>query len=386
MTLASIRTSRAAQHCVVAFLFIFTLSQAYAGPPVATGTGGAAATVNQHATRAAMAILDRGGNAVDAAVAAAATLGVTDPFSCGIGGGGFMVIYLAKDKRVITVEHREMAPAAFTPDAFRPGGKPMDYETAIASGMSVGVPGTVRGWHEALERYGTMNFKQVLAPAIAVAEKGYPVTEIFHHLTAENETKFRLFEGASALYLKDGKAVPVGTQLRNPGMARAYREIAAGGYKAFYEGAIARAIVDAVNRPATTKGVTVVPGQMTLADLANYEARIRQPLHTTYRGYDLYGMPAPSSGAATVGLALNILEGYDLKAMPRAQAEHLYLEASRLAFADRNAYLGDPEYVEVPMAGLLSKAYAAQRRALIDPARASAKAKADVGDPYPFQN
>jgi gamma-glutamyltranspeptidase/glutathione hydrolase len=147
---------------------------------------------------------------------------------------------------------------------------------------------------------------------------------------------------------------------------------------------MARAIVDAVNRPPVAAGAQVRPGSMTLADLANYESRIRRPVHTTYRGYDLYGMPLPSSGGATVGVALNILEGYDLKSLPRASAEHLYIEASRLAFADRNAYLADPEYLDAPLAGLLNKDYAASRRALISMERAAPQAAA--GDPYPFQN
>jgi gamma-glutamyltranspeptidase/glutathione hydrolase len=360
------------------------LNPVLAKPPVSTGTGGAVATISEKASQSAIEILNKGGNAVDAAVAAAATLGVTDPFSCGIGGGGFMVIYLAKDKRVITIDHRETAPASFSPAAFQQNGKPMDFETVVASGMSVGVPGTVRGWHEALDRYGTMSFKQVLAPAINVATKGFTVNETFSHLVTENERKFQNYSTTSALYLRNGKAIPAGTVLRNLAMARAYREIAARGEKAFYEGPMAEAIVEAVNHPPLAPGKSVAGGNMTLADLANYEARIRQPVHTTYRGYDIYGMPQPSSGGVTVAEALNILEGYDLKAMPRPKAEHLYIEASRLAFADRNAYLGDPEYVEAPVEGMLSKQYAAQRRALINPERTSAIATA--GDPYPFQN
>jgi gamma-glutamyltranspeptidase / glutathione hydrolase len=356
----------------------------FAGPPVSTGTGGAVATISEEASKSAIEILNKGGNAIDAAVAAAATLGVTDPFSCGIGGGGFMVIYLAKDKRVVTIDHRETAPASFSPAAFLNDGKPMDFDTVVASGMSVGVPGTVRGWHEALDRYGTMNFKQVLAPAIGVATKGFKVSETFFQLTKENESKFQNFASTSALYLRNGKAVPAGTTLRNQAMARAYREIAAHGEKAFYEGPMAEAIVEAVNHPPLAAGKSVAGGHMELSDLANYEARIRQPVHTTYRGYDIYGMPQPSSGGVTVAEALNILEGFDLKAMPRAKAEHLYIEASRLAFADRNAYLGDPEYVDAPIEGLLSKGYAAQRRALIGQDRASTIAVA--GDPYQFEH
>jgi gamma-glutamyltranspeptidase / glutathione hydrolase len=357
---------------------------ALAKTPVATGTGGAVATISEKASQSALAILNKGGNAIDAAVAAAATLGVTDPFSCGIGGGGFMVIYLAKDKRVITIDHRETAPASFGPGVFQENGKPIDFETAVASGAAVGVPGTVRGWHEALQRYGTMSFKQVLAPAIEVATKGFPVSDTFHKLTAENEGKFQLFTTTSRLYLRDGKALPTGTVLKNPDMARAYREIAARGYKAFYEGPMAKAVVDAVNRPPLAQGASVRPGAMSLADLANYEARIRQPVRSTYRGYDVYGMPPPSSGGITVAEALNILEGFDLKNMPRPNVEHLYLEASRLAFADRNAYLADPEYVDAPTEGMLSKQFAAQRRSLIRPDKAAGVVPA--GDAFLYEN
>jgi gamma-glutamyltranspeptidase/glutathione hydrolase len=363
---------------------VLALPAAQAKTPLATGTGGAVATISDQASQSAMTILNKGGNAIDAAVAAAATLGVTDPFSCGIGGGGFMVIYLARDQRVITIDHREMAPAAFTPAVFQDHGKPIDFDRAVASGAAVGVPGTVRGWHEALERYGSMSFRQVLAPAIAVADQGFPVSGIFNQLTKENEAKFKQFSSTSALYLKDGKALPVGATIRNPDMAKAYRALAAGGQRAFYAGPMAQAVVNAVNRPPLAAGASVRAGSMTLADLANYEARIRQPVHSTYRGYDLYGMAQPSSGGVAVAEALNILEGYDLKAMPRAQVEHLYLEASRLAFADRNAYLADPEFVDAPVAGLLSKPFAAQRRALIDARRAASNVAA--GDPYPFQD
>jgi len=377
------RPRQARTFLITSIIITLALPPAAAKTPVATGTGGAVATISEPASKAAIAILNQGGNAIDAAVAAAATLGVTDPFSCGIGGGGFMVIYLARDKRVITIDHRETAPASFTPTVFLENGKPLDFDAVVASGMSVGVPGTVRGWHEALERYGSMSFKQVLAPAIAVASDGFAVNANFTRLVGINQDKFGKFPSTAALYLKNGKPPAAGTVLRNPDLARAYRELGAGGVKAFYAGKLGRAVIDAVNRPTVAAGVTIRPGNMTMADLANYEARLRLPVHSTYRGYDIYGMPLPSSGGVAVAEALNILEGYDLKAMPRAQAEHLYLEASRLAFADRNAYLADPEFIDAPVAGLLSKDYAARRREAIDPARATLHAPA--GDPYPFQ-
>jgi gamma-glutamyltranspeptidase/glutathione hydrolase len=366
---------------VLALLLAFP---AHAKTPVASGTGGAVATISEQASQSALTILNQGGNAVDAAVAAAATLGVTDPFSCGIGGGGFMMIYLAKEKRVITIDHRETAPATFSSTTFQENGKEIDFDAAVESGASVGVPGTVRGWHEALGRYGSMSFKQVLAPAIGVASAGFPVTATFNQLITDNQRKIAAFSSASALYLHNGKPLAVGSVLKNPGMAKAYREIAAGGQKAFYSGPMARAIVAAVTRPPTAPGIKVRAGGMTLADLANYEARLRLPVRSSYRGYDVYGMALPSSAGVTIAEALNILEAYDLKSLPRANAEHLYLEASRLAFADRSAYLADPEFVEAPVAGLLSKDYATKRRAQISAQNAAAVVA--PGDPYPFQN
>jgi gamma-glutamyltranspeptidase/glutathione hydrolase len=377
-------TSTKALAGALIFSIVLAPPLALAKTPIATGTGGAVATISEKASESAMAILNKGGNAIDAAVAAAATLGVTDPFSCGIGGGGFMVIYLAKDKRVITIDHRETAPSSFSPAVFQENGRPIDFDTAVASGASVGVPGTVRGWHEALQRYGTMSFKQVLAPAIDVATKGFTVSETFHKLTTENERKFQQFFTTSQLYLKNGKAVAAGSTLKNPDLAKAYREIAARGYKAFYEGPMAEAVVGAVNRPPVTRGAQVRPGTLSMADLANYEARIRQPVRSTYRGYDIYGMPLPSSGGIAVAEALNILEGYDLKNLPRPNVEHLYLEASRMAFADRNAYLGDPEYVDAPVDGMLSKQFAAQRRSLIRADKAGGVVPA--GDAFLYEN
>lgn len=358
---------------------------ALARQPVDTGHGGAVATISHHASLAAMEILNAGGNAIDAAVAAAATLGVTDPFSCGIGGGGFMLIYSAKDRRVIAIDHREVAPASFHPGVFlNADGSAMDWKAAVPNGLSVGVPGTVRGWHEALTRYGTMGFEQVLAPAIRVAEEGFEVGPNFHRINTANEAKFARFSTASALYLQDGKALPVGSRHRNPELAQTYRDIARGGVKAFYEGPIAASMVAAVNHPPANPGVEVIPGSLTMADLEDYEARLRQPVRSSYRGYEILGMPTPSSGGIAIAQALNIMESFDLSGKSRAEIEHLYLEASRLAFADRNAYVADEAFTDVPFEGLLSKDYARERARLIS--ATAAPGKVEQGDPYAFQN
>ena len=358
---------------------------AWAKQAVDSGHGGAVATISHQASLAAMEILNAGGNAVDAAVAAAATLGVTEPFSCGIGGGGFMLIYSAKDRRVIALDHREVAPASFRPDVFQNAdGSEMDWQSTVPNGVAVGVPGTVRGWHDALSRYGTMGFEQVLAPAIRVAEEGFDIGPNFHRINTINEAKFARFSTASALYLKDGKALAEGSRFRNPDMAQTYRDIARGGVKAFYEGPIAASIVSAVSHPPTNPGVTVIPGDISMADLKDYEARVRQPIRSTYRGYEIHGMPTPSSGGIAIAQALNLMETFDLAGKSRAEIEHLYLEASRIAFADRNAYVADEEFVDVPKVGLLSKAYARERAKVIG--LTAAPGKIAAGDPYPFEN
>ncbi|ADO75832.1 gamma-glutamyltransferase [Stigmatella aurantiaca] len=358
-----------------------------ASTPEATGRGGAAATVDVRATSAAIEILKGGGNAVDAAVAAAAVLGATDLYSCGIGGGGFMVIYRAEDQRVITVEHREMAPRASSRGLFYAGDTPIPMPEVMTSGVSAGVPGMVQGWEVALSRYGTRGFAEVLQPAIRVAEQGFEVDQTFFEQTSRNVERFKLFSSSAQLLLPaEGKPVPVGAIFRNPDLAKTYRRVAQEGSRAFYRGDIARAIVDTVARPpmAPEAGHPVRPGVMTLADLSDYEARIREPVKSTYRGYTVYGMGAPTSGGITVELALNILEGYEPSALGRVDFLHRYLEASRLAFADRTAYVADPEYVDVPVAGLLSKDYAAERRKALPPAQA-ASGEVLAGNPFAFQ-
>ena len=379
------------------------------GPPTATGKGGAAATVETLATRAALDTLRRGGNAVDAAVASAAVLGVTEPFSCGIGGGGFMVLALAKgnkrdddddddedDRRgrerdradrpaITTIDHREAAPLAMHPESFFEGGRPLAFNDARYSGLSVGVPGTVRGWVEALERYGTMSLAEVLGPAIHVADHGFVIDQVFFDQTQANRDWFDDIPTTAALFLDpDGTPRDVGTVFRNPDLAATYRLLARRGARGFYEGALAAALAETVQHPPVGPTANHVwrPGVMTTADLSRYRAPQRPPTHVTYRGLDVYGMGPPSSGGSTVGEALNILEGYPLSTMTREAALHYYLEASRYAFADRGAYLADPDFFAVPLRGLLSKQFAATRRSLIT--ERAATSPVAPGDPYPF--
>ena len=353
--------------------------------PTAVGTGGAIATVDVLASRAGLEVLRAGGNAVDAAVAAAAVLGVTEPFSCGIGGGGFMVVYRASDGNVTTIDHRETAPSAMRPNSFWEGGAPLTFTQARWSGLSAGVPGTVRGWDEALTRFGTMSLDQVLQPAIRVARDGFQVDQVFSDQVSAVVDFFDDISSTEEVFLDpDGTAPDVGSTFRNPDMALAYERIAHLGVKGFYRGAIPDAMVTAVQNPPLTPDANHVwrPGVMTMRDVRAYRAPLRDPTRLSYRELDVYGMGPPSSGGSTVGEALNILEGWDLGSLPREQALHYYLEASAFSFADRNAYLGDSDFVEVPLTGLLSDGFAAERRALITE-QASTK-PVPAGDPWPF--
>ncbi|XXX79066.1 gamma-glutamyltransferase [Sorangium sp. So ce134] len=356
--------------------------------PTATGQRGAAATVDLRGTLAAIEVLKRGGNAVDAAVAAAGVLGVTDPFSCGIGGGGFMLIYLADDHEVIALDHRETAPSRHEARLYYEDGAPVAFNELVTSGLSVGVPGTVRGWTDALRRYGTLGLGDVLKRAIQVAEAGFDVDQTFFDQTSRNLSRFQAITSTKALFLgPDGQPWPVGAIFKNPDLAGTYRLIAEGGEKAFYEGQVAEAIVAAVKQPPVEPGsaLKVRAGVLELSDLRDYETRVRPALSTTYRDYTIYGVGLPSSGGITVAEALNLLEGYDTATLTPVEVLHRYLGASRLAFADRGAFLGDPEFVDAPVKGLLSKDYADARRALIDLA-AAPSAAAEPGDPYAFQS
>lgn len=354
---------------------------------VAIGTGGSAASVDALGTQAAIRVLDHGGNAVDAAVAAAAVLGVVEPYSCGIGGGGFMLIYSRASGRVYTLDGRETAPLAFNPESFIDPvtGTPISFAEGVTSGLGVGVPGTLLLWDTALRRFGTYSLARALAPAIPVAARGFVVDQTFADQTASNLNRFKDFTSTRAVFLtSDGGVPPVGSRFQNPLLAETYSLIADDGVDAFYRGPIASAIVNAVQHPPLFAGATrnVRPGLMVLGDLGRYVVVDRPPTHIGYRGLDVYGMGPPSSGGSTVAEALNILEGFDLGSLPRADALHLYFEASALAYADRNAYLGDPDFVSVPLAGLLSDAYATQRRALIGPTAAPKPVAA--GNPWPY--
>ncbi|GGV04599.1 gamma-glutamyltranspeptidase [Actinomadura cremea] len=344
--------------------------------PVATGYGGAVSTVDPYASRTALDVLKHGGNAMDAAVAAAATLGVTEPYVAAIGGGGFMTYYDARSGRVHSIDGRETAPERMRANSFvdPETGEPLPFEEAVTSGLGVGVPGTVAQWELALDRFGKRKLRHLLRPAIEVAERGFVVDREFHDQTAVNEERFRDIAPTRELFLPDGKVPEVGSVFRNPDLAGTYRALARYGGDWLYEGRLGREVVRTVAEPPVAPGAgrTVRPGLMRSGDLDAYRAKLREPTHVSYRGLDVYGMPPPSSGGSTVGEALNILAGFDLDEDRPVDALHLYLEASKLAYADRGRYVGDADKVDVPLGELLSPGFAGERACLIKPDEAAA--------------
>ncbi|WP_134702627.1 gamma-glutamyltransferase [Ammoniphilus sp. YIM 78166] len=352
----------------------------------ATGTGGAAATEHPEASRAAMEILRKGGNAVDAAIAAAAAQGVTRPFSGGMGGGGMMMIYLADEKRFVTYDHRELSPSTFGPHSFLDGNG-NEYSSTIrgSSGPAFAVPGAVKAWEKALKEHGTMTLKEVLEPAIRIAEEGFIIDDNFVREVTENRNRFNNFESTRKIYLTETGGVPAaGSTLKNPDMARTYRLLGEHGSEVFYEGEIADAIVETINNPPVVANPSfpILKGNLPKEDMKDYEVIEYDPVKVNYRGYDVYGMPPSSSGGTTIGQALNILEAYDMAGLPREEALHYYIEASRYAFADRDKYLQDPAHAEIPFKGMVTKGYAEERRYEIG-TKASV-GKVAPGNPWPY--
>ena len=335
--------------------------------PIAIGSGGAVSSVDPYATEIGLKVLQDGGNAVDAAVATAAALGVTEPYSAGVGGGGFFVYYDARSGKVHTIDGRETAPADMEVDSFLENGPPIPFAEAVTSGLSVGVPGTPATWALALDRWGSIDLKQALRPAAQLAQRGFVVDETFQQQTAANAARFAAFTSTRELFLPGGAPPEVGSVLRNPDLARTYTLLGARGTDYLYEGRLGEEIVATVKQPPVVPGSTlnVRPGLMRLPDLDDYRALLRAPTLIDYRGLTVAGMAPPSSGGSTVGEALNILERSDLAALDRSEALHRYLEATALAFADRNRYVGDPAFVDVPLNELLSQGFADERACLI---------------------
>ncbi|AZM74597.1 gamma-glutamyltransferase [Streptomyces sp. KPB2] len=335
--------------------------------PVAVGYGGAVSSVDRDASAAGIEVLRKGGNAVDAAVATAAALGVTEPYSAGVGGGGYFVYYDAKSRTVRTIDGRETAPLTADEKLFTEDGKPLAFADAVTSGLSVGTPGTPATWQTALDRWGSRTLSSVLKPAERLARHGFTVDETFRSQTASNEQRFRYFPDTAELFLPGGELPVVGSTFKNPDLARTYKELGREGVGAIYHGELGEDIVDTVNEPPVDpdSGWNARPGDLSAKDLAAYEAKLQAPTKTSYRGLDVYSIAPSSSGGTTVGEALNILERTDLSAADKAGYLHRYIEASRIAFADRGRWVGDPAFEDVPAKELLSQRYADSRECLI---------------------
>ncbi|TXL89582.1 gamma-glutamyltransferase [Streptomyces sp. IB2014 016-6] len=353
--------------------------------PFAVGYGGAVSSVDKDASAAGIEVLRRGGNAVDAAVATAAALGVTEPYSAGIGGGGYFVYYDAASRSVHTVDGRETAPKSADATLFQEDGKPIPFAEGMTSGLGVGTPGTPATWERALDSWGSRPLRQLLAPAERLAKDGFTVDETFRSQTASNQARFADFPASAELFLPGGQLPVTGSVFKNPDLARTYAELGRRGTDALYRGDLARDIVRTVRTPPVDPDATrnVRPGDLTTGDLAAYRTKRQAPTKISYRGLDVYGMAPSSSGGTSVGEALNILENTDLKRASQKQYLHRFIEASRIAFADRGRWLGDPAFEDVPTKGLLSQRFADSRECLIkdDVALKSPLAPGDPANP-----
>ncbi len=342
---------------------------AFSAMPLAAKLDAIATSADPRASAAGAEILAKGGSASDAAMAMMLALTVVEPQSSGIGGGGFLMYYDRQAAKLATINGRETAPASATPDRFvGADGKPLPFMQAFQGGRSVGVPGNVRLMADAHRKWGKVKWAALFQPAIRLAEKGFVVNQTLASRLASVEKMWPQFDTARSIYWADGKPLMAGARLRNPELAKTLKLIAAKGPDAFYSGTIANAIVDTVTKSA------VNPGDMTLADLSAYKAVEQNAVCAPYRVYVVCGMGPPSSGATTVLQILGTLERFDMKALGKDAPQSWFLigQAMQLAYADREKYLGDNGFVEVPVAGLIDRGYLAERSKLIDPAKARA--------------
>lgn len=332
--------------------------------PLALSAQGMVSSADPRATAAGQEMLRAGGSAADAAMAMMLVLTVVEPQSSGIGGGGFFLYHDQTTGKMATIDGREKAPKSATPDRFLgPDGKPRGFRDIVPGGLSVGVPGNIRLMEATHKKYGKLPWAKIFEPAIRVSEEGFVVNKTLNRAITMMAPVWKDFPDMQALYFVNGQPAPIGTRIKNPAFAKMLRDVAKRGATAFYTGQNAQAIVTAVTKAPKN------PGDMTLEDLKSYSVKERDAVCFPYRQYKLCGMGPPSSGATTVFQILGLLETYDLKKMGKdnPMAWHLLSEAMQLAYADRESYLGDPDFVDVPVAGLLDKNYIAKRRTLMSP-------------------
>src|SRR5262245_20296953 len=342
-----------------------------------TARNGMVVAQEQRAARIGIEILDRGGNAVDAAVAVGFALAVTYPRAGNIGGGGFMVIHLSKGEDA-AIDYRETAPAAATEKMFLDANGEADPKKSRDSALSVGVPGTVAGLALAHEKYGSgkLTLAELIEPAITLARNGVEIVDDIADTLPLAQPRIARWRSSAPVFLNsDGTVLMPGQDLLQPDLAITLRAIASDGPKGFYEGPVADKIVAAVR---------MAGGIMATDDMKNYRAILREPVRGTYRGYDIISMPPPSSGGVHLIEMLNILEGYDLAKLSREESLHIIAEAMKRAYADRATFMGDPDAVKMPVAGLISKKYAAELRAQIGQ-RATPSTEIRSGNPADFE-
>ncbi len=331
------------------------------GRSMVISRGGIVASEHPLASQAGARILEEGGNAVDAAVAANAAMGVVAPMMCGIGGDLFVIIYDAKTGQLHGLNASGWSPAALSPEVIRKAG----FTNAMpqAGIHSVTVPGAVDGWDKLLTRFGRKQFKDVLRPAISLAQDGFPVTELVHNAWKESEKLLQKDVSAAKTYLPGGAAPEVGALFRNPDLAWAYSQIARSGRRAYYQGQIADRLVSYSQS---------LGGTLTKADLQEYSSEWVTPISTTYRGWTVYEIPPNGQGIAALAM-LNLMEQFSLGEFGHnsARALHALIESKKLAYADMHQHVADPRFAKVPVRQILSKTYAAERARLIDPAKAN---------------
>lgn len=338
------------------------------------------ASQEARATQIGLDILKKGGNAIDALVGVSFALSVTLPRAGNIAGGGFMLVHLGETGETIAIDYREMAPLAASFDMYLNANEEVDKKLSQFSHQSVGVPGSVAGMAYVLEKYGTLSLKEVMAPAIKLAEEGIIVNQDIEYTLTKGKKRLQQWPETAKIYYKpDGSVYSVGERMVFKDLAWSLKEIAEQGPKAFYEGAIAKKLVAEMEKHG---------GLITLEDLKNYHIAVREPVRSTYRGHEIIGMPPPSSGGIHIIQMLNILEEFPLGDLGPNSADslHLIAESMKLAFADRGKYLGDPDWWDIPQNGLISKNYAAELRAKINRNTVIASKNINPEEPDPYES
>ena len=343
----------------------------------ATGKNAVVSTARYEASKIGLDILKKGGNAIDAAVGVGFALGVCEPQSSGMGGGGFMIIRFAKTGETKFIDFREIAAKGVTPDIWDKDSKgEVISDDKEFGGKSIGVPGSVKGFLYALDKYGKLDRKTVIQPSVDLANNGYRVSAIMNMDMTNQLENIKKYPATAKIYLKNGKPYEVGDILKNPDLAKSMEKVIAGGEKAFYEGEMAEAIV---------KATVAAKGKMTLEDLKNYKIKVVDPVKGNYRGYEIYTAAPPSSGDAHIIQILNILENYDMKNIPAGSTRyyHLLSESMKMAFADRAKFMGDTDFVKIPLNGVISKDYAKTLQAQIDENKSK---EYKEGDPWKYES